>query len=92
MRKTFEIVHHSLKPNGLCLLNISDINLNDKYFPLELDSIGLLEGIGFKYKYQIGMLMNRYIGLSYEGVLNKWWDKESNCFRKVEPILVFEKV
>ena len=91
-RKTFEIVFHSLKPNGYCLVNISDININEKYFPLELDSIRVLESIGFKYKYQIGMLMNKYIGLSYEGVLNKWWDKESNCFRKVEPILVFEKV
>jgi DNA modification methylase len=92
LKKTFEIVFHSLKPNGVCLVNISDINLNDKYFPLELDSIKLLESIGFKYKYQIGMLMNKYIGLSYEGVLNKWWDKDSNCFRKVEPILVFQKV
>ena len=57
-----------------------------------LDSIKTLESIGFKYQYQIGMLMNKYIGLSYEGVLNKWWDKKSNCFRKVEPILVFQKV
>jgi len=91
-RKSFEIVHRSLKSKGICLLNISDININDTYFPLELDSINIMEDIGFKYQYQIGMLMNRYIGLSYEGVLNKWWDKESNCFRKVEPILVFEKV
>ena len=91
-RKSFEIVHRSLKSKGICLLNISDININDTYFTLELDSINIMEDIGFKYQYQIGMLMNRYIGLSYEGVLNKWWDKESNCFRKVEPILVFEKV
>ena len=91
-RKSFEIVHRSLKSKGICLLNISDININDTYFPLELDSINIMEDIGFKYQYQIGMLMNRYIGLSYEGVLNKWWGKESNCFRKVEPILVFEKV
>ena len=91
-RKSFEIVHRSLKSKGICLLNISDININDTYFPLELDSINIMEDIGFKYQYQIGMLMNRYIGLSYESVLNKWWDKESNCFRKVEPILVFEKV
>jgi DNA modification methylase len=92
LKKTFEIVHHSLKPNAYCLLNVSDINLNETYFPLELDSIKTLESIGFEYQYQIGMVMNKYIGLSYEGVLNKWWDKESNCFRKVEPILVFQKV
>lgn len=90
-RKSFEIVHRSLKSKGICLLNISDININNTYFPLELDSINIMEDIGFKYQYQIGMLMNRYIGLSYESVLNKWWDKESNCFRKVEPILVFQK-
>jgi|TARA_B110000259_G_scaffold28268_1_gene30003 hypothetical protein len=77
-RRTFEIVHQSLKPKGYCLLNISDVNLGENYFPLELDSIKTLESIGFKYQYQIGMLMNKYIGLSYEGVLNKWWDKKSN--------------
>ena len=91
-RRTFEIVHQSLKSKGYCLLNISDINLGDNYFPLELDSIKTLESIGFKYQYQIGMLMNKFIGLSYEGVLNKWWDNKSNCYRKVEPILVFQKV
>jgi hypothetical protein len=46
-RRTFEIVHQSLKPKGYCLLNISDVNLGENYFPLELDSIKTLESIGF---------------------------------------------
>jgi tRNA1(Val) A37 N6-methylase TrmN6 len=89
--KTFEVVFKSLKPKGYCLINISDVNINSKELSLEIDTIRILEKIGFKYKYQFGMVMNRFIGLDTELLVNRWYDYNSEVYRKVEPILVFQK-
>ena len=91
LHKTFSITYQSLKPNGYCLINISDVNINSKELSLELDTIRILEKIGYKYKYQVGMVMNRFIGLDTELLVNRWYDYKSDVYRKVEPILVFQK-
>jgi tRNA1(Val) A37 N6-methylase TrmN6 len=91
LHTTFEVAYKSLKKGGLCLVNISDITINTHSLPLELDTISTLENIGFKYQYQIGMKMTRYMGLNPSNILNRWWDEQSQTYKKVEPILVFIK-
>jgi hypothetical protein len=91
LHDTFDIVYKSLKKGGICLVNISDITINTQSFPLELDTISTLENIGFTYQYQIGMKMQKFMGLNTTNILNRWWDKDSESFKKVEPILVFKK-
>jgi len=91
LHDTFSIAYKSLKKGGVCLVNISDITINSISLPLELDTISTLEKIGFTYQYQIGMKMQKFMGLKTENVVNRWWDKETESFKKVEPILVFKK-
>jgi hypothetical protein len=91
LHTTFFLAYKSLKKGGLCLVNISDITINTHSLPLELDTISTLENIGFKYQYQIGMKMTRYMGLNPSNILNRWWDEQSQTYKKVEPILVFIK-
>jgi len=91
LKKTFELGFKSLKIGGYCLINISDINFGNKYLPLELDTINILEECGFQYEYQIGMKMKRFIGIDTSNVMNRWWDEENDSWKKVEPILVFRK-
>ena len=89
--KTFKIVHDNLKVGGFCFINISDVNINKRELSLEIDTIRILEQIGFKYEYQIGMTMNRFIGLDTELIINRWFDYNTDKYKKVEPILVFRK-
>jgi tRNA1(Val) A37 N6-methylase TrmN6 len=91
LHNTFSIAFKSLKKGGICLVNISDITINSHSFPLELDTISTLENIGFTYKYQIGMKMQKFMGLNTSNILNRWWDEKSESYKKVEPILFFVK-
>ena len=58
---------------------------------LELDTINALEEIGWKYEFQIGMKMTRFIGLSTENIVNRVYDENKETYMKVEPVLVFKK-
>ena len=51
----------------------------------------MLEKIGWKYEFQIGMKMNRFIGLSTENIVNRVYDENKETYMKVEPVLVFKK-
>ena len=73
------------------MVNISDISIKNKHFELELDTINVLEEIGWKYEFQIGMKMNRFIGLSTENIVNRVYDENKETYMKVEPVLVFKK-
>ena len=88
---TFKIGYEMVKDGGYCLVNISDITIKSKHFELELDTIQTLEEIGWEYQYQIGMRMNRFIGLDAGKIVNRVMDKSKGNFMKVEPILVFKK-
>ena len=92
LKKTFELGFKSLKVGGFCLVNIADINFGNKYLPLELDTIRVLEECGFLYQYQIGMKMQKFMGIDTSNVMNRWYDKENETWKKIEPILVFQKV
>ena len=92
LKKTFEFIHTSLKPNGICLVNISDIINKGKRFNIELDSIKILESIGFKYEYQIGMKQTIFMGLSRDSLIKRLYDEKIDDYIKIEPILVFSKI
>lgn len=87
IRETFQIGYDLLKPNGVLLLNIADT----KELPLELDALGVLEEIGFQFDYEIGMKMQRYLGLDTEKIYNRYYDEDREKYVKVEPILKFIK-
>ena len=87
IRKTFQIGYDLLKPNGILLLNIADT----KELSLELDTLGVLEEIGFEFQYEIGMKMKRYLGLDTEKIYNRYYDEDRGKYVKVEPILKFVK-
>ena len=88
---TFKIAFEMIKEDGYCLVNISDVSIKNKNFELELDTINVLEKIGWKYQFQIGMKMNRFIGLSTENIVNRVYDENKETYIKVEPVLVFKK-
>lgn len=87
IRETFQIGYDLLKPNGVLLLNIADT----KELPLELDTLGVIEEIGFEFQYEIGMKMQRYLGLDTEKIYNRYYDEDREKYVKVEPILKFIK-
>jgi len=80
-----------VKDGGYCLVNISDISIKNKHFELELDTINVLEEVGWKYQFQVGMKMNRFIGLDAEKIVNRVYDEKKDSYIKVEPVLVFKK-
>ena len=87
IRETFQIGYDLLKPNGVLLLNIADT----KELPLELDTLTIMEEIGFEFQYEIGMKMQRYLGLQTEKIYNRYYDEDRDKYVKVEPILKFVK-
>ena len=87
MRETFQIGYDLLKKGGVLLLNIADT----KELPLELDTLSVMEEIGFEFQGEIGMKLQRYLGLDVEKIYNRYYDKERENFVKVEPILKFIK-
>lgn len=51
----FKIEFETVKEDGYSLVNISNISIKNKHFELELDTINVLEEIGWKYEFQIGI-------------------------------------
>ncbi|MDC1439462.1 site-specific DNA-methyltransferase [Flavobacteriaceae bacterium] len=87
IKETFQIGYDLLKKGGVLLLNIADT----KELPLELDTLSVMEDIGFEFQYEIGMKLQRYLGLQTEKIYNRYYDEERENFVKVEPILKFIK-
>lgn len=50
-----------------------------------------LKEIGFEFQYEIGMKMQRYLGLDTEKIYNRYYDEDREKYVKVEPILKFIK-
>ena len=50
-----------------------------------------MEEIGFEFQYEIGMKMQRYLGLDTEKIYNRYYDEDREKYVKVEPILKFIK-
>jgi hypothetical protein len=87
IKETFQIGYDLLKKGGVLLLNIADT----KELPLEIDTLSVLEDIGFEFEYEIGMKMQRYLGLDVEKIFNRYFDEDGEKYVKVEPIMKFIK-
>ena len=70
--------------------NIADIKIGEnKFIPLEQDSIDVVKSLGGKYKGIYKMLMTRMIGIDASNVKNSV--ELNGEHYKFEPILVFYK-
>ena len=92
LKPTLTTIYEYMKNDRYILWNIADIKIGEStYYPLEQDSIDILEQLGCEYKGKLKMLMTRMIGLdpSKSGILNSV--KHQNKAYKFEPIFVFYK-
>ena len=92
LRPTLTTIYEYLKNDRYILWNIADIKIGTStYYPLEQDSIDILNELGCEYKGKLKMLMTRMVGLdpSKSGIKNavEYQGKQY----KFEPIFVFHK-
>ena len=92
LKPTLTTIYEYMKNDRYILWNIADIKIGEStYYPLEQDSIDILEQLGCEYKGKLKMLMTRMVGLdpSKSGIKNAVeYDGKSYKF---EPIFVFHK-
>lgn len=92
LRPTLTTIYNYMKNDRYILWNIADIKIGkDTYYPLEQDSIDILEELGCEYKGRLKMLMTRMVGLdpTKSGIKNSV--KHNGKAYKFEPIFVFHK-
>ena len=92
LRPTLTTIYEYLKNDRYILWNIADIKIGKSiYYPLEQDSIDILNELGCEYKGKLKMLMTRMVGLdpSKSGIKNAV--KHNGKSYKFEPIFVFHK-
>ena len=92
LRPTLTTAYTYLKDDRYILWNIADIKIGDSlYYPLEQDSIDIINELGGEYKGKLKMLMTRMVGLdpSKSGIKNAVLHKKKAY--KYEPIFVFYK-
>ena len=92
LKPTLTTIYEYLKNDRYILWNIADIKIGENtYYPLEQDSIDILNELGCDYKGKLKMLMTRMVGLdpSKSGIKNAV--KHDGKVYKFEPIFVFYK-
>jgi hypothetical protein len=92
LRPTLTTIYEYMKNDRYILWNIADIKIGEStYYPLEQDSIDILNELGCEYKGKIKMLMTRMVGLdpSKSGIKNSV--EHNGKAYKFEPIFVFHK-
>ena len=92
LKPTLTTIYEYLKNDRYILWNIADIKIGENtYYPLEQDSIDILNELGCEYKGKLKMLMTRMVGLdpSKSGIKNAV-EFEGKQY-KFEPIFVFHK-
>ena len=90
LKPTLTTAYEWLRDDRFICWNIADIKIGDnKYIPLEQDSIDIIESLGGKYIETYKMLMTRMIGIDVSSVKNSV--KVGEDYFKFEPILVFYK-
>ncbi len=92
LRPTLTTAYEYLKNDRYILWNIADIKIGESlYYPLEQDSIDILEELGCTYMGKLKMLMTRMVGLdpSKSGIKNAVIHNKKAY--KFEPIFVFKK-
>jgi len=92
LKPTLTTIYEYLKNDRYIVWNIADIKIGEStYYPLEQDSIDILEELGCEYKGKLKMLMTRMVGLdpSKSGIKNAV-EFEGKTY-KFEPMFVFHK-
>jgi hypothetical protein len=92
LKPTLTTIYEYLKNDRYILWNIADIKIGESlYYPLEQDSIDILNDLGCEYKGKLKMLMTRMVGLdpSKSGIKNAV-EYDGKAY-KFEPIFVFHK-
>jgi len=90
LKPTLTTVYNFLKNDRYICWNIADIKIGEnKFIPLEQDSIDVVESLGGEYKGIYKMLMTRMVGIDASNVKNSV--KINGDAYKFEPILVFYK-
>jgi len=92
LKPTLTTIYEYLKNDRYILWNIADIKIGESlYYPLEQDSIDILNELGCEYKGKLKMLMTRMVGLdpSKSGIKNAV-EYDGKVY-KYEPIFVFYK-
>ena len=92
LKPTLTTIYEYMKNDRYILWNIADIKIGEStYYPLEQDSIDILNELGCEYKGKLKMLMTRMVGLdpSKSGIKNAV-EYEGKQY-KFEPIFVFHK-
>ena len=92
LKPTLKTIYEYLNKDRYILWNIADIKIGEStYYPLEQDSIDILNQLGCEYKGKLKMLMTRMVGLdpSKSGIKNAV--KHNGKSYKFEPIFVFHK-
>jgi DNA modification methylase len=95
LRPTLETAAQWLKNDRLLAFNIADINVGSKQYPLEEDTVKILEECGLQFKEKLKMVLakspsmkinktTRQPSMKNYCVINGKW-------RKYEPIFVFYK-
>ena len=73
LRPTLTTAYTYLKDDRYILWNIPDIKIGDSlYYPLEQDSIDIINELGGEYKGKLKMLMTRMVGLDPSKVESRW--------------------
>jgi hypothetical protein len=97
LKPTLTTAYTNLKNDRFLCWNIADIKIGeDKYIPLEQDSIDIVESLGGEYQGIYKMLMTRMVGIDTSKIKNSVQVKHHPLQRggdvyKFEPILVFYK-
>ena len=90
LNPTLTNAFNSLREDRYLLWNIADIKIGkDKYYPLEQDSIDVIESLGGTYQGKLKMLMTSMVGVDQSNVKNSV--KVNGTHLKYEPIFVFFK-
>jgi hypothetical protein len=97
LKPTLTTAYTNLKNDRFLCWNIADIKIGeDKYIPLEQDSIDIVKSLGGEYQGIYKMLMTRMVGIDTSKIKNSVQVKHHPLQRggdvfKFEPILVFYK-
>ena len=95
LRKTLETCVEWLKPNRYLAFNIADINIGTTSYPLESDTIEILQSLGMEYKQKLKMMLAKIPSaqMDHYGKLPKIKNfcKVNGNWRKYEPIFIFYK-
>lgn len=102
LRPTLETAYNWLKPGGTIVLNIADVNIGSKTYPLEADAVNILKSLGFKEEPKFRICMQAMQGSGRHEIDKETGISTRNTYNhpcqiggkpyKFEYLFVFKKV